>query len=318
MTTPHAAIRNAGSSLLQSFFSRSLIFEHDPDEIQLWLSSFPRALRKPGATGPDGTPLSDEVGGFLAFFDACLSRCLKTPYRYLEEGLGIISQLEGPEESRVVYTPATVPSPLFFTILEELRYRVTKEKDSWSSDLLAVFAFLRKFILSLLGKQPDLRYIHHLARVLEGYAEVEGGNGVVFDAVRRELKILRRCLEFGGGPEQELPIVSNPSILKEFMTLSSMENCEYSADYFMSGTNNHRPPSFSVSWQYQASVFTDRLRFDPTSESEEVVMLMASMLASLPGSTEAMRELLLNLSSSEILWALLGYDDEIGDAARRR
>ncbi|KAG8978985.1 hypothetical protein FRC05_009195 [Tulasnella sp. 425] len=296
MTTPHAAIRNAGSSLLQSFFSRSLIFEHDPDEIQLWLSSFPRALRKAGTTAPDGTPLSDEVGGFLAFFDACLSRCLKTPYRYLEEGLGIISQLEGPEESRAVYTPATVPSPLFFTILEELRYRVSKEKDNWSSDLLAVFAFLRKFILSLLGKQPDLQYVHHLARVLEGYAEVEGGRGVVFDAVRRELKILRRCLEFGDGSEQELPIVSNPSILKEFMTLSSME---------------------SLSWQYQASVFTDRLRFDPTSESEDVVMLMASMLASLPGSTEAMRELLLNLSSSEILWALLGYDDEIGDAARR-
>ncbi|KAG8901163.1 hypothetical protein FRC01_009908, partial [Tulasnella sp. 417] len=70
------------------------------------------------------------------------------------------------------------------------------------------------------------------------------------------------------------------------------------------------------SWQYQTAVFIDRLRFDPTTESEDVVMLMASILASLPGSHEAMRELLLNLSSSEVLWALLGYDDEIGDVAR--
>ncbi|KIO25995.1 hypothetical protein M407DRAFT_8076 [Tulasnella calospora MUT 4182] len=296
MTTPHAAIRNAGSSLLQSFFSRSLIFEHDPDEIQLWLSSFPRAMRKPGTTAPDGTVLSDEVDGFLAFFDACLSRCLKTPYRYLEEGLGIISQLEGSEESRAAYTPATVPSPLFFTILEELKYRVSKEKDSWSSDVLAIFAFLRRFILSLLGKQPDLRYVRHLAGVLEGYADVEGLKVMVVNAVRRELKILRRCLESGHDPMEGPSAVSNPSMLKEFMNPSSTQ---------------------SSSWQYQTAIFTDRLRFDPTTESEDVVMLMASMLASLPGSNEAMRELLLNLSSSEILWTLLGYEDEIGDVARK-
>ncbi|KAG8967849.1 hypothetical protein FRB90_010854, partial [Tulasnella sp. 427] len=296
MTTPHVAIRDAASSLLQSFFSRSLIFEHDPDEIQLWLASFPRGLRKQGAIAPDGTALSDEVDGFLAFFDSCLSRCLKTPYRYLEEGLGIVSQIEGTEESKAAYTPSEVPSPLLFTILEELRYRIGKEKGSISSDILTVFVFLRRFFLLLLGKQPDLRYVSHLARGLERSAEIEGWSGVIFNAVQRELKILRRCLDFGRTADDEMPSTASPGILKEFMSPSIGQG---------------------LSWQYQVSIFIDRLRFDPTVESEDVVMLMASTLVSLPGSHEAVRELLLNVFSPGVLWALLEYDDEIGETARQ-
>lgn len=184
-TTELFATRLALTSLLTRILSESIIFQRDPDEVHLWLSSLP-TTRRLSAKSPDGAPLTDEGESVVVFLDDCVQRCSKTPYRYIEE-MQTYSQYS---------TSHKLPSPLLMTILEQLQAKLSGKLLS-ASDVLAVATFFRKLLYQLSSSQQDLEFLKTVAAKLDVILLPEAlfpEYPVLTAGIRREVSILHRCL----------------------------------------------------------------------------------------------------------------------------
>lgn len=192
-------VKVASVLLAQDLLARSVLFEHDARETSIWIDALPSAIsRAKDASAPDGTPLTSEFEGVLSFLDDCILRCQKTPYRYLEESLTICF---GNDAS--IRIPQTASSPLLATVLEQLLAKDSKSLISLS-DTLAIVTYLRKVLISLIGKQPDVSCtIRTLERVVDVYRNLSGVNRSlsISKAFKRETRLLHRVAQaLGGGP----------------------------------------------------------------------------------------------------------------------
>ena len=86
-----AAERNALAELLNHILSQTILFQEDPDEPSLWLSSLPTTRRTASSISPDGAALTDEAESVITFLDDCVQRGMKTPYRTIGELQGLIN-----------------------------------------------------------------------------------------------------------------------------------------------------------------------------------------------------------------------------------
>ncbi|KZT67038.1 hypothetical protein DAEQUDRAFT_694819 [Daedalea quercina L-15889] len=171
--TSSPAIRVATATVLKHSLSSSLLFQHDPEELVLWLRSLPITVRSAGAQAPDGTPLTDDKDAVIKFLDDCAQQCAKTPYRYLEELQSLCSE-EGGEDVDMdcgigVVDSESLPSPLLMTIAEQLAAKLRGKRLS-PSDVLAMMTFVRKLVCGLMSKTCQLShltgYIERLRRDL--------------------------------------------------------------------------------------------------------------------------------------------------------
>lgn len=201
------AIRSAIVSLLQHALSENILFQHDADEVYLWLECLSPVLREIGALAPDGTPLSDEGVAIVTFLDDCALRCTKTPYKYLEE-LCSLGRLADVQSNPVAERSMIYPSPLIMTVVEQLSAKVAGNLLS-PSDALAVASYIRKLLFSLAGKVQDLPFLFRITQQI-GEIFPEGSfsqHPVVSKSIRREISILKDSLlgittpSFDGGSE---------------------------------------------------------------------------------------------------------------------
>lgn len=196
-STEIIATRSALSSLLEHVLSQSILFQDDPDEPKLWLISLPRTRRGPSAESPDGALLSNEAKSVVDFLDDAVQRCIKNPYKYIEElqALERSSNPNGPHD--VTDRLDTYPSPLIMTVLEQLDAKV-KKKTSSPSDLLALASFIRKVVYRLSSKLQDLRLLtlisNQFDRILSEELRYAVGFPVMTTAIRREVEILAGTL----------------------------------------------------------------------------------------------------------------------------
>ncbi|CAE6427965.1 unnamed protein product, partial [Rhizoctonia solani] len=140
LRTPYPPLRTASSALIARLFRTSVLFEHDPKEVTAWIESLPR----------NKYTTQDDITVFLAFFDDVLSRCVKTPYKYLEQG----KQLYASSADIV-----RMPSPLLMTTLEQLRHKPMEPPSR-----RVVVSFLARLVKLLVGKM-EVRD----ARAVSGY-----------------------------------------------------------------------------------------------------------------------------------------------------
>lgn len=134
--------------MLLRTFSETLLFQHDPLELKLWLEALPRSVRAKGAKSLEGTALTDEGEGVVDFLDDCLQRCAKATHRYIEE----MDSLATPEDSGSNESGIVNASPLLMTVLEQLTAKL-RAKLLNASDQLAVVTYIRVLVSSLIGKQ---------------------------------------------------------------------------------------------------------------------------------------------------------------------
>jgi nucleolar pre-ribosomal-associated protein 1 len=175
--------------LLRHILGESILFQEDPDEPDLWLASLPSSRRSPGTESPDGASLTDEADGVITFLDDCVQRCLKTPYRYIEDLYDIRNT---DNHGLDVY-----PSPLFMTVLEQLSIKIEKKSLS-PSDVLALATFVRKLVVGLMKKLEDVEILLAVAGKVDGMLTVDrlfAGYPIITAAIRREVALLRACLE---------------------------------------------------------------------------------------------------------------------------
>ncbi|KAI0333443.1 hypothetical protein GY45DRAFT_306027 [Cubamyces sp. BRFM 1775] len=220
VSTPVVAVRTAIVALLRHILSAGVLFQHDADEISLWLESLPLTRRAPDAHAPDGAALTDESDGVIAFLDDCVQRCVKTPYKYVEElqALYASASTEHDRASSIGERPEAYPSPLLATVLEQLSAKM-KGKLLSPSDALALFAFTRKLLLRIASKSIGLALLSACVEKIAGLAE---GLGLFSEyptmaaAIRREVSLLRDQLEQLQDPREPMDLDTTPAV-QEFL-----------------------------------------------------------------------------------------------------
>lgn len=198
-------VGDAATSLAVTILSRSVVFEHDSHEPMIWLEALPSLRRTSSAKAPDNTPLRDEPTATVSFLNECILRCIKTPYHYLERVLDLCygpqqgANLSGTgevETDQGARSPHSAPSPLLATFFEQLSTKHSKGLLP-PSDVLAVIAYLRKVLICLIGKLPD---ITASVRLLEAFhslitsVSIPPDQNSIATAVARELRLVARAL----------------------------------------------------------------------------------------------------------------------------
>lgn len=194
------ALRSTLSSLLRHILSQSILFQEDPHESDLWLKALPTMRPSSSEEVTDGGPLLDEADAVITFLDDCLQRCLKTPYRYLEDVRSLADPLTSRVECESNYSFELYPSPLLMTIIEQLDAKVAN-KLLIPSHVLGITSFIRKLLFYLSSKQLDLQFLHAVARKIDDILRPERlfeEFPVFSGAIRREISMLHASLAFRG------------------------------------------------------------------------------------------------------------------------
>lgn len=163
LSTPHPSTRSTVSTLITRLLSSSVLFEHDPSEIAIWLESFDMTI--PSTLTATSPILSNENEILLQFFDDSLRRCLKTPYKYIEDSLHFLS-------NETPLAPSEVSSPLLLTILEQLNAKL-RVKLLEPQDANVIVRFIERLGFGLVGKQRDLAFGLELVKRIESNAGVK-------------------------------------------------------------------------------------------------------------------------------------------------
>ncbi|CAG8444868.1 16777_t:CDS:10 [Acaulospora colombiana] len=80
MCTPYSQIRSSTEGVLENLLSRSIIFQHDPCELSIWLESLPRILPE------DKSVIEfEEQLSVVRFLDESIEIFLKDPFPYIDE-----------------------------------------------------------------------------------------------------------------------------------------------------------------------------------------------------------------------------------------
>lgn len=193
---------------MQHIFSGSILFEHDPEEVHLWLSSLPIGARPLDAEGPDGTLLFNERAAVVNFLDDCVQLCLKAPYGYIEE----LSNFNSETVSASGYQPGgNAPSPLLATVIGQILSKITTSFSP--SDTLAIVSFARRLIVRLASKTEGLGLMVRLSEKLVSLpvGEILEENHVVAKAVAHEITILKNYLTLLDDPAAPMPVLERPS-----------------------------------------------------------------------------------------------------------
>ncbi|KAG8703302.1 hypothetical protein FRC09_004237 [Ceratobasidium sp. 395] len=196
LRTPHPQLRDATAELVVRLLSSSVLFEHDPKEARAWVDVLP------GNT--------EEVTGFLEFFDDVLSRCIKTPYRYLELG----NQLYARPITSVNVT--RMPSPLFMTVLEQLKNKLMSPP---ARRVVALFA--ARLVRTLIGKleiESGKAITGYMRDVFENEGEKSGGMEVV-----QNLDAFLVTLELEQSERMDEDDVSAPGISQFIETMEGVD-----------------------------------------------------------------------------------------------
>lgn len=169
------------------------MFQENPEEASLWLVSLPTTRRGPSSESPDGARLADESDSVVTFLDDCVQRCLKTPYRYIEEmyEVSVSEPTSQPLDRSNAYS-----SPLLMTVLEQLGAKVSNKLLS-PSDVLALASFIRRLVLRLSSAQQNLKFLHAFANKVDTILHPDRlfpQQLTMTAAIRREMHILQVSL----------------------------------------------------------------------------------------------------------------------------
>ncbi|KAG6856484.1 hypothetical protein H0H87_003952 [Tephrocybe sp. NHM501043] len=215
--TRAALLAESAQNLLQHILASSILFQDDHSEPHLWLISLPTSWRGQGTESPDGASLTNEAKSVIVFLDDCLQRCIKTPYRYLED-LHVFDQPAGAPQLNQSSTERDepLPSPLLMTVLEQLEIKVVKKILS-PSDVLALATFTRKLIFRLASKQQE-EEMTFLRKVAERIDKILGSEKlfatefpVITGAIRQEVGLLLSSVLPHGSLQSNLVAVKESS-----------------------------------------------------------------------------------------------------------
>ncbi|KAH7334663.1 ribosome 60S biogenesis N-terminal-domain-containing protein [Rhizoctonia solani] len=303
--TPYPSLRAASAALIVRLFKNSVLFEHDPKEILAWIESLPRN-KYAGSSNAE-----DDITIFLAFFDDVLSRCIKTPYKYLEQGKQLYSS-----SSDI----SCMPSPLLMTVLEQLR---RKPMEPPSRRLVA--SFLSRLVKLLVGKM-EVRDAKAISGYMRDVFTKEGERNLGLKVVSRLDRFLEDLALVGDRMDMDTDVAPTTAAVKFVQELESMaverdETAKIRAtmavvDWVRSSgeeigsSNMTRLLRLVGSWSLDRAVLRELLEeFEPT--------ILSNSLLSLANDKETLEPLLNAISFPTAFWITLhpNPDSEISHKA---
>ncbi|KXN88332.1 hypothetical protein AN958_07477 [Leucoagaricus sp. SymC.cos] len=184
------ALRATLLDLLSHLLSSSILFEETPHEPNLWIASLPCPLHPPNVMSPDHVRLTDEAESVVTFLDDCIQRCLKTPFRYIEEMRNVSTSLNPDAQ--------VFPSPLVMTVAEQLDAKI-KAGVLTASDVLAIASFMRILLFRLVGQVQDLTFLQALVlrvdEVLDESKLWKDKHPLMTAAVRTEVQMMNMVVK---------------------------------------------------------------------------------------------------------------------------
>jgi nucleolar pre-ribosomal-associated protein 1 len=197
------ALRHEIGLLLRHVLASDPLFQHDPDEIYLWLECIPSDPARCGTKSPDGVELLDGGPIVVQFLDECFLRCAQAPYKYIEDLSTVTTSpsiSKEPSEDSIIKRPELFPSPVLITLLEQLSVLV--DQNPSPSDLYSLSVFFRRLIFRLAQKTQSLSFIRAITEKVDAIFgdDILPGYPRIVKAVRREVRILRACLTGLEGP----------------------------------------------------------------------------------------------------------------------
>lgn len=162
LTTAHPQIKSLTQRLVSKLLGESILFQHDPSETNLWIEAIP-------ATNYGRPDLTSDQTAFLHFLDDCVMRCLRTPYKYVDQSSKIIKTLQEPTSAmdidsqeimeKIASTLAASQyqnhaqqySPLLMTILEQFQHAYAKENSQ--NVVRSITSFLQRLLPTLTWNQ---------------------------------------------------------------------------------------------------------------------------------------------------------------------
>ncbi|OXG21306.1 nucleolar pre-ribosomal-associated protein 1 [Cryptococcus neoformans Tu259-1] len=156
LSAPQSVTYSKTTALLSHLLLPTLLFEHDPQELPIWLGAMPKRVREAGPM------LFAQQIQLLAFLDDCFRRCLKTPYRYIEDTLALSPSSTPDLQSN----SKEMVSPLMMAILEQFSAKLMGQLVSTEAACIIV-NYLRRVILGLVGKQRELSWLLAVLNRLE-------------------------------------------------------------------------------------------------------------------------------------------------------
>ncbi|EIW68969.1 hypothetical protein TREMEDRAFT_73980 [Tremella mesenterica DSM 1558] len=173
------------TSLLHTLLTPTLLFEHDPSELSIWLDALPR-----NPCSLDAALMTQQIH-LLSFFDDCVRRCTKTPYRYIDDLNAFLPDYFSWDK------PAEMPSPLLMTLLEQLKAKVMGQHISTEAAGV-VMNYLGRILLCMWGKQKDGFFISAVVERLEAIVieakqagQARAGLEDVVGRIRKDMNVIQ-------------------------------------------------------------------------------------------------------------------------------
>ncbi|CCA67773.1 hypothetical protein PIIN_01597 [Serendipita indica DSM 11827] len=276
------------SDLLRSVLAPSPLFEHDPQELNVWLEALPRGARRVNAKDPDGAALADERDTMSLVLDQCIRTCIKSPWRYIEAAQSYYllaypaanSSDENHKEALEGYTHFHAASPLLVALLDTFGSILSGSTDSPTSAALAIVTYLRQVILGVSIKQPDEQYAARVANRLEravSESDKSSHSATLLEGISREIRILRSTLPLSKRPPIGVTVHEGPEV----------------ADFLDAVESLHIDPEKGALMAYE---LVDWVRLSDQNLSPNSIQRAVSLIRD--WHPPAMRELLLQLDPS--------------------
>ncbi|KAF9110441.1 hypothetical protein BGX27_006334 [Mortierella sp. AM989] len=162
LTTVHPQIKVLTRRLISKLLGDSILFQHDPSEANLWVEAIP-------ISNYEQPVLTTDQTRFLHFLDDCVARCLRAPYKYVDQSSSILRTVQEPliadddgmqdETDRIAWSLSVSRhqdftqsfSPLLMTILEQFQHIYAKEATRDVAHSIA--AFLHRLLPTLVWNQ---------------------------------------------------------------------------------------------------------------------------------------------------------------------
>lgn len=195
LSTRNAVTQAMTTTLLHKLLLPSLLFEHDPLELPIWLDALPYA--SDSASGP--MFMAQQIH-LLSFLDECVRRTLKTPHRYIEECAAVVPEL----------SLRDVSSPLLMTMVEQLHAKLIGMHIATEAAAV-VLNYLRRVIIGLLVKQAADSFIRVIIKLIANAVQAardagqpRGGLAEIIDLIESDLKIINGAGDWPR-PDPETP-----------------------------------------------------------------------------------------------------------------
>lgn len=179
-------------ALIELMLATNILFQDNPKEVEVWLLGLPVMHYYPGMSPDAELIITERCDPTLLFLEDCLSRCMKTPHRYIDIYDDLATNNTQPEVSKAQIK--NVSSPLLMTVLEQYDAKV-KRGLLTKSALLGVTTYIRKVLVGLSARLTCLSVLLAISSKFEvAIDNFSAESGSDARALQKQLVILQLSL----------------------------------------------------------------------------------------------------------------------------